>query len=337
MPNSPKTEILSVASHLPNEIVKSDDLFADIGTDTKYGLPTNWMSNKMGIIERRLAPDNAKPSDLAIPAAIEAVENSNINPDDIELVIFCGIERDLPEPATAHIIQSKVGLKAPYAFDVANACFGFIDAMSIASNFIEKGTVKYALVVTGEVPGKILRTAMSVLKNGVPTKQVRQIIGALSVGDAGGAVILGLAEREGVGFKHVRCETHSHLANLCQYGKNESGDLEGIMKMAQITRAMLEAHNGILEATREKLGWPKFDCLLTHQIGQKPFDRMIAMFDIDQDQAVKTYDTLGNITSATFPVNFHKLSKSAKFRTGMKIGGAFAGSGLVVGQFGYVT
>ena len=112
----------------------------------------------MGIVERRMAPVNSKPSDLAIPAAKNAIDSAEPGiAEDIDLVIFCGIERDQPEPATAHIIQDKLGLNSRYAFDMANACFGFVDAMQVAASYIKCGIVKYALIITGEVPSKVMR------------------------------------------------------------------------------------------------------------------------------------------------------------------------------------
>jgi len=136
-PTKQKSKIYSTGVHFPEEIVKSDDLFAEINSETKYDIPHNWMSNVMGIKERRVAPESAKPSDLAIPAAIQALQSApEVDPKDIDLVIFCGIERDQSEPATAHTIQHKLGLNARYAFDLSNACFGFVDSMQVATNYI---------------------------------------------------------------------------------------------------------------------------------------------------------------------------------------------------------
>ena len=84
-----KVKINSVGTFLPDEIVKSDDLMNEIDSQNRYGIPINWMRTAMGIEERRLAPESAKPSDLAIPAAREAIESCpEISPEDIDLVIF---------------------------------------------------------------------------------------------------------------------------------------------------------------------------------------------------------------------------------------------------------
>lgn len=138
-----KTKILSTGEYLPSEIVKSGDLFSEIGTESKYDIPTYWMSEKMGIVERRMASEDTKPSDLAIPTTKDAISNSGIDASQIDIVILCGIERDQPEPATAHTVQDELGLKAAYAFDIANACFGFIDGMNVASRFINSGIARY--------------------------------------------------------------------------------------------------------------------------------------------------------------------------------------------------
>lgn len=332
---SPKIQVLSVGKYLPNEVVKSDDLFAEFGSDNQYGIPVDWMSQEMGIVERRMATEDAKPSDLAVPAAREAIESSNINPDEIDLVIFCGIERDHPEPATAHIVQSKLGLAAPYAFDVANACFGFIDAMSIASKFIESGTIRYALVVTGEVPTHVLRRVLVSLKSGVTRERAKTLIGMLSVGDAGGAVILGRSEDGISGFDLITTDCESRHAKKCYYKIDENGVLDGQMMMGHLSALMINKHDKQLKDTLNQLGWAGFDWFLSHQIGKRPFERIGDFSGIRDSRKVKTFDYLGNITTATFPVNFDKMLKSGKLEKGEKVGGCFGGSGVVYGQFGY--
>ncbi len=332
-----KNKILSAGVYLPPEVVKSDDLFSEIKSETQYDIPIDWMSDKMGITERRIAPPTFLPSDLAIPAAVEALDSAEgIDSQDIDLVIFCGIERDQPEPATAHTIQHALGLNARYAFDIANACYGFIDAMQMADCYIRSGITRYALIVTGEIPSRVLRAAVDMLKRGVDIKTARNVLGALSVGDAGGAVVIGPAQKnEQSGFELFNVNSYSELADKCKYKQREDGSIEGHMNMAQITSAFIKCHYNLVEDTLERLGWSEFDWVLTHQIGQKPFDRLSKLKGVSPTKMIKTLDKLGNITSATFPVNFKKLVDEEQVRPGDRIGGCFAGSGLVVGQFGY--
>jgi len=332
-----KVKINSVGTFLPAEIVKSEDLMNEIDSVNRYDMPLDWLSKSMGIDERRVAPEDAKPSDLAIPAAREAIDScAGVKPEDIDLVIFCGIERDQPEPATAHTIQNALGLHANHAFDMANACFGFIDAMEVASNFIKCGIVRNALICTGEVPTKVLKAAVDALKRGVDIKTARNIIGALSVGDAGGAVVIGASDDyELSGFELFNTNCHSSFVDNCIYNKREDGSIEGHMIMGKLAGAFIRYNHKLIDETLFKLGWDRFDWMLSHQIGKRPFERISDLRGVNPSHMIKTFDKLGNITSATFPVNFQKLCDEDNVTTGDKIGGCFAGSGFAIGQFGY--
>lgn len=336
-PQKQKAKIYSTGVHFPTQIVKSDDLFVEIKSEDQYDIPHSWMSEIMGIEERRVAPAGAKPSDLAIPAARQAISGMpGFDLQEIGLVIFCGIERDQSEPATAHTVQNALGLNASYAFDMSNACFGFIDAMHIATSYISCGIVRYALIVTGEVPTRVLRAAVDLLKKGVDLKTAKNIIGALSVGDAGGAAIIGPTEKdEKAGFELFNTVSYSSHVDKCIYKQAEDGSIEGQMIMGLIAGAIVRSHFGLIDDTLKKLGWDEFDWVLSHQIGQRPFDRLAKMNGVRARKMIKTLDKFGNITSATFPVNFHKLIDQGKVVRGDRVGGCFAGSGLVIGQFGY--
>ncbi len=334
---APKVKIQSVGSFLPPEVVRSDDLMTEIDSANRYDMPIDWLRTVMGIDERRVAPENFKPSQLAIPAAQEALDKCpEIRPEDIDLVIFCGIERDQPEPATAHTIQHALGLKANHAFDMANACFGFIDAIEVAGNFIKCGIVKHALVVTGEVPSRVMRAAVESLKKGVDIKTARNIVGALSVGDAGGAAIVGAADHyDNSGFELFNTHCESSYVDNCIYKKSEDGKIEGQMVMGKMAGAFVKFSNSMLRETLGQLGWDGFDWMLTHQIGKRPFEKISDFPGVKSSHMIKTFDKLGNITSATFPVNFKKLCDEYSPATGDRIGGCFGGSGLALGQFGY--
>ena len=337
-PTKLKTKIFSSGIFLPSQIVSSDELFEEFDSEKNYGIPTDWMSNKMGIKQRRVSDFDALPSSLAIPAAEQALAAlSHIKPDDIDLVIFCGIEPDLPEPATAHKIQKALGLNARYAFDVSNACFGFIDAMQIADCYVGSRMAKAALIVTGEIPTRVLRAAIDVLKEGIDIKTARSIIGALSVGDAGGAVVIAPTDQVAPsGFELFNSNTYTDFYDKCMYERSEDGAIvAGRMEMAQLAKAFINIHGNIIGDTLDQLGWSEFDWLISHQVGKKPFDRLSNLKGVGPKKMIKTLDKLGNITSATFPVNFHKMVGQGLVSIGDRIGGCFAGSGIVIGQLGY--
>jgi len=333
-----RTKMIGVGVYLPEQKVKSDDLMHDIGTEKQYGMPHNWMSKQMGIIERRMAPSSMNPSELAIRAAKDAFDScSDFNRDLIDAVIFCGIERDKPEPATAHIIQNALGLKANHVFDVANACFGFVDGLKLASTLVESGMISHALVVTGEVTTRVLRNVADTLKKGVSIADARHLWGVLSVGDAGGAVIVGQSLDGMSGFMKFNQRSESRHVDLCHYKYRNDGSVDVRMNMAQIVARGFQLNKKIFEETLNELGWDGVDWALAHQTGKATFNQTLSLHSIDENKVVKTYPYLGNITTATLAVGFKKLIDSDNLKTGDKVGGLFAGSGLVAGQFGYVV
>ena len=333
-----KTQVIGIGSYLPEKRVKSDDIMQYIDTEKLYGTPYNWMSDKMGIIERRTCEDDQLPSDIAVNAALNAFESTpDFNPGLIDAVIFCGIEHDKQEPATAHIIQNKLGLKANHVFDVSNACFGFVDGLKIASALVEAEAIKHALVITGEVSTQMTRAVAETLKKGVDIKDARNMWGMLSLGDAGGAVIVGPSETGNSGFMSFNQRSESRHVNLCHYKWEKDGTVNARMQMARIVSRGFELNKKIFQETLNDLGWSSVDWAVAHQTGDATFKQTLGLHSLHESKIVKTYPLLGNITTATLPVSFKKLFDSGRVKEGHKIGGLFAGSGLVAGQFGYVV
>ena len=330
-----KVKIYSVGSFLPNQVVKSDDLFTEFSSEKNYDIPVDWMSDKMGICERRMCDVDASPSSLAIPAAKKALANfPSLNPDHIDLVSFCGIERDKSEPATAHIIQHGLGLKAKMAFDMSNACFGFIDGLNIAKNLIETGQVRYALITTGEITTKLTRYFVEELSKGIDRRVARDILGFLSVGDAGGAVVLGRSE-DSSGFDAFEIRSDSSHNEKCYYEHDKDGGIKGQMKMAAIVKKTLDLQKTIFEPTLTRAGWAMPDYLLTHQVGRRAFEKVVELGVAPEKRMIKSYDVLGNITSATFALNFDQLTQEMDMKENDKVYACYSGSGVVVGQFAY--
>ncbi len=333
-----RSQMIGVGTYLPSQKVQSDDIMKEIDTERLYGLPYDWMSKQMGIIERRMVCADLKPSDLAIKASEQALLSCpDLNPDLINAVIFCGIERDRPEPATAHIIQNALGLKADHVFDIANACFGFLDGIKLASSLIESGLIQYGLVVTGEVPTKISRSIISRLKKGLSSEAAQHLWGGLSVGDAGGAIIVGKSCDDQSGFIKFNQRSESRHVDLCTYKWNQDGTLDAHMKMAQIVARGFQLNKKMYRETLHELGWESVDWALAHQTGDATFKQTLSLPSIKKSNIIQTYPKLGNITTATLPVGFQKLFNSGSLKPKDRIVGLFAGSGLVAGQFGYVV
>ena len=136
--------VIGVGAYLPEKILTNADLEKMVDTSDE------WIMTRTGIKQRRIAASDVATSDLAAEAAKRALENANIKPEDIDLILVATITGDMPFPSTACLVQSKIGAKNAACFDVSAACAGYIYALSIAKEFISSGQYKNALVIGAE-------------------------------------------------------------------------------------------------------------------------------------------------------------------------------------------
>ena len=331
MPN--KSYIYAASAYLPNTVVKSVDLMDELKLESKYDISRKIIDEKMGIKERRFVDshDNSH-SLLATKAAEKMFEGSSITPADIDCVIYCGIDRDTVEPSAAHSIQHQLGANG-FVFDVSNACHGVCDGMFIADSFIKRG-YDNVLLVTAEIASEVTKAAIESIHK--DRNNLNKMFGALTVGDAGGAMLIssqpGLHKMELVDFSMAsRSKTH----DLCYY-KREGGEITGQMVMDKICAAMLHEHQRLLPQTLGRVGWSQPDFVIPHQVGQVPHERFSKMTNLSEKRLSKTFPFLGNIASATMPVNIARTLQefNGKFKKIMLMG---AGSGLSVSQIAIQT
>jgi 3-oxoacyl-[acyl-carrier-protein] synthase-3 len=331
------TYVSAIDYYLPSQVVKTRDMMAETKPE-RLGFSETLIENLMGIIEVRHALDDEKPSTLATYAAEKALAKFDGNPDEIDLLIFCGIDRDYVEPSTAHVVQKNLGLKNAVCFDVSNACLGFMNGMQIANSAIESGMSRNVMICTGERPSKVSKVAAPHLRGLEDRADFFNKIGALTVGDAGVAAII--SQSEGIsGIKSMNFMSNGELTKLCYYKHEQGIVVEGQMLMKEICAAILDAHKEILPASLTKAGIKASDinCLITHQVGKRPWERHAKIFGVESDNMTKTFDTLGNITSATFGVNYARALEEGRIKTGDVVMAAMAGSGLSVCQVSIIA
>lgn len=329
------TRILSTGYYLPPEVVRTDDLMAEIRPE-RFDLPASYLRDNVGVETVRHC--DLAPSELAARAAKQALQQSGVRPDDIGMIIFCGIEGDHVEPATAMTVQAKLGLKAPICFDLSNACQGFMSGLQVANDMIAMGRAKYALVCTGERPSRVSRAAVADLKKCRDLQRLKNRVGMLTVGDAGGAMILGRDHfSQESGIKGFATDSLGKHARLCWY-KWSGARLDGEMVMGKICSLTIGLHKVVYRRALELLQWDAsgIDCLITHQVGARPFQLLSEAFEVAKNRMTRTYHTLGNITSATLPVNLGLAIEAGQVKPGSRIFAGMSGSGITVCHMGLV-
>lgn len=331
------TYISAIDYYLPNEIVKTRDMMAETKPE-RLGFSDTLIEDLIGIVQVRHAANDELPSTLATRAAEKALAKFDGNPDEIDLLIFCGIDRDYVEPSTAHVVQKNLHLKNAVCFDVSNACLGFMTGMQIASVAVSSGSARNVMICTGERSSDVSRATLPQLQGSKERNHYFDRIGALTVGDAGVAAVISSTPSTS-GIKSLNFHSNGKLSELCYYRHDPDILIEGQMLMKQISQEILNAHKELLPKTLEKSHIkPKdINCLITHQVGKRPWERYPKIMGVAKSNMTKTFDTLGNITSATFGVNYARAVENNQIKTGDLVMAAMAGSGLSVCQVAIVV
>ena len=178
------SKIIGWGSYLPPNEITNQGISTMLNVD---GGKTNWgdvVGSLTGIKSRRYAGSRVYPSDLAVEASIIALRNAGIEPKDLEVIISCGISRDMEEPATAYIIQEKLGAHNAYCFDLANACNGFLSAVDVLDSFIASGRCEVGLVAVGDVLSQYVNWDVK------SKKDLKLSSMGYTLGDGGGAAVL---------------------------------------------------------------------------------------------------------------------------------------------------
>ncbi|MGB5879284.1 MAG: beta-ketoacyl-ACP synthase III, partial [Thermoanaerobaculia bacterium] len=144
-----KALVMGTGRAVPDRVLTNAELEKMVDTTDE------WIMERTGIKERRIAAADESLSDFALPAAERALESAGISGSEVDMVICATVSPDMAFPATATLIQDRIGAPGAAAFDLSAACTGFIYGMGIASQFLETGWARTALVVGGEVLSKI--------------------------------------------------------------------------------------------------------------------------------------------------------------------------------------
>src|SRR5216683_4190369 len=146
-----RSRIVGTGTYLPERVVTNDDLSQKMGIDTT----DSWIRERTGIGARRIAAPNEATSDMATAASKRALDMAGVRPEELDLIICGTVTADMPFPAAACFVQSKIGATKAAAFDVSAACAGSLFALSIADQYIRGGMARKVLVLGAELLTRI--------------------------------------------------------------------------------------------------------------------------------------------------------------------------------------
>lgn len=327
--------IESFAYQDPETFLSSEDIETRLApVYERLKLPFGRLELQTSIKNRGIWKVGTAPSYIATQAAIKTLEKSKIKKSDIDLLIHTSVCRDFLEPSTASVIHNNLGLNPNcMSFDLSNACLGFLNGLLTASNMIESGAIKTALIVSGENSAPLLEETFMRLNNDktLTRKSIKKYIANLTIGSAGVAFLLTHKCIAPYGHEILGGTSLSDTSTvkLCQ----GSGTSNGLMMETESEQLL---HAGVALAKQTwinsknilNLKQSDFSNFICHQVGVAHRDLMFKTLGLDLEKDFTTFDQYGNTGSAAVPLTLVKAYEANKIKPNTNIALLGIGSGL---------
>lgn len=329
-----RAAIAGVGSWVPEEVVTCEDVERRITEASRaHGFVPRpgIVLERTGVRERRYKAPHDDASDLAVRAAELAMAQAGITASDLDLIIFASSSQDLVEPATSHLVSHKLGARA-MVFDVKNACNSFMNGMQVADSLIRTGQYSRVLVCTGEAPSEAIRWEIT------DWEHMQRSFAGYTFGDAGAAAVLE-ARSDGTGMQYVDFVAASHNWEICTLragGTMHPRDHEQTYFQGDgnsLRDAFIELGPQILlEMFRKtRTTFDDYDVILFHQVTEPFLDVFLEVSGVPEAKIVRTVDTLGNVASASLPLQLGRAIEDGRVKRGSHVLWVGLGAGISVG------
>ena len=321
--------------HIPEQVMSSDEIEKRLApVYKKLKLPEGRLELMTGVSERRYWEPGTTPSSLSVAAANNLFQESEIKKDDIDVVIHASVCRNFLEPATSAVVHHDLGLRPDcMLFDLSNACLGMMSSFLTVANMIELGTIKHALIVSGENGGPLLFETLDFLlnSNDLNRKSIKKYIANLTIGSAAVAYVISHKDHAPKGHQILGgvslADTSANV--LCQGGGNTQTlmmetDSEPLMKQG------VALADKTWQKTKKLLNWTNqdVDWAIAHQVGKAQEALLKKTLDLEKISTFNTYQFLGNTGSAALPITLDLLNRETPIPSGSNVALLGIGSGL---------
>jgi 3-oxoacyl-[acyl-carrier-protein] synthase-3 len=320
-----RAQIIGTGSYAPAKVMTNAELAKKVDTSDE------WIVERTGIRERRVAADDEVTSDMAVKAAARALEMAKTRAEDLDMIVVGTISPDMPMPACAAFVAHKLGAKKAFAFDVSAACAGSLFGMSIACQYIETGAVKRALVIGAELLTRVIDW------------EDRNT--CVLFGDAAGAMVLGPSSDPTRGVLSTHLHTAGELTDiLCIRGggskhpASEQMLKDKLHKVSMNGREVFKfAVRSLTDAVTEALSKNQMTAsdvthLIAHQANIRIIDAVLERLELPRERAWLNIDKYGNTSSASLPTTLDEANRAGKLRPGDTIAMMAIGAGMSWGS-----
>ena len=269
---------IGMGKYVPSHVLTNADLEKRLDTSDE------WIRTMTGIEERRIADDSTDTSHMAYNAAVEAINNAGIKPEEIGLILVATVTPDRPFPSVSTMLQQQLGATNAAAMDISAACAGFMYGVVTAKQFVESGTYDYVLVVGVEKLSKITNW------------EDRNT--AILFGDGAGAAIIGKVS-EGRGILSFE------LGADGSGGKHLYQDEKLVMNGREVFKFAVRQMGESAESVIEKAGLTKedVDFLIPHQANIRIMESSRERLGLPVEKMSKTIHKYGNTSAASIPIS----------------------------------
>ena len=318
--------LLSVASRIAPRITTSEDIDARLAPALKrLRLPRGLLQRVAGVHERRNWDEGQRFDDEAISAGKRALSEAGIDPSQVGLLINTSVTRKHLEPSVAVRIHHGLGLpSSAINFDIANACLGFVNGMSLAAGLIDSGQIKYAIVIDGEDADEIQHNTIERLINSdLARSDFMSEFASLTLGSGAAAAVLGPADAHPEGHRLLGGVTRAatQFNDLCV------GSVDGMFTNAKaLLKGGLDLVFSAWKEAQRDWNWTSMDRYIIHQVSDVHTDSIIKATGMDRARVPLTYPRFGNVGPASIPITL--AEESSKLDRGDRVLLMGVGSGL---------
>ncbi|MFL5051498.1 MAG: beta-ketoacyl-ACP synthase III [Xanthobacteraceae bacterium] len=296
-----RSVVLGCGSYLPQRVLTNAELARKVDTSDE------WIVQRTGIHERRIAAPGELTSDMGIKAAQAALAAAGIDPQAIDLILLATATPDNTFPASAVSIQTGLGITHGAAFDLQAVCSGFVYGLAVADGLLRGPTFKRALVIGAETYSRILDW----------TDRTTCVL----FGDGAGAVVLEASDTPGILATDLHADG-KHVGILCVPGTVSGGKVLGDPVLKMDGQAVFKLAVGVLEdaarAALAKAGREAsdIDWLIPHQANIRIMQGTARKLKISMDKVIVTVDQHGNTSAASVPLALDTAVRSGRVKRG---------------------
>jgi len=312
--------IAGTGSYLPEKVVTNHDLEKTMDTSDE------WIRERTGIKRRHIAGDNETTSTMGVQAAKRAMEMAGVGAEDIDLIVLGTATPDKIFPATACIIQRRLGIKGGAAFDIHAACSGFVYGLDLANRYIKTGGARTALVIGSETLSRITNW------------QDRGT--AVLFGDGAGAVVLQADEEPGILSTHIHADGEYEELLQVEQGVSVGFDVTkaggayiSMEGNAVFRRAVATFDNMARETVADLDGHlDDIDWFVPHQANMRIIKAAAKKLKMPMERVIATVDEHANTSGASIPLAMDLAIRDGRIKRGQTLLLAAFGAGFTWGS-----